>query len=266
MLDSFDQKKAQILAEIATTNEANPDLSPKGTIDELCLPIMNSINSHRDMITTSSCSGRVSVFLEGDKKGSSKIGAKGVGGHWLFVTHDKKQVPHWWKNIDFENHVENSNFKPSRFVLFKFEPLILHVKCRDLTTSQKLYQTAMSCGFRESGIGVNNIVGIRISIKLDIPIGYLNEEGKCVLLVNENYLEFIDNQAINRFNENEFKLNLLHRKISDIMFAGQELTTEETKNERRDRKRREGLAKKEALMKEREKKLGMVKDAEAEHS
>ncbi|KAI0464699.1 hypothetical protein LJB42_002320 [Komagataella kurtzmanii] len=266
MLDSFDQKKAQILAEIATTNEANPDLSPKGTIDELCLPIMNSINSHSDMITTSSCSGRVSVFLEGDKKGNSKIGAKGDGGHWLFVTHDKRQVSRWWKNIDFACRIEKSNFNPSRFVLFKFEPLILHVKCRDLTTAQKLYQTAMSCGFRESGIGVNNIVGIRISIKLDIPIGYLNEEGKCVLLVDENYLEFIDNQAINRFNENESKLNLLHRKISDMMFATTEMKIEETKNERRDRKRREGLAKQEALMKEKEKRLEMGQNEEPEDS
>lgn len=49
----------------------------------------------------------------------------------------------------------------------------MHVKCRNLPTASALYTAAMACGFRESGIGSNNLVGIRISLKLDAPLGYL---------------------------------------------------------------------------------------------
>ncbi|KPI88406.1 hypothetical protein ABL78_2471 [Leptomonas seymouri] len=38
------------------------DLSPKGSVDVKCLPVMNVLNTHADYITTSSCSGRISLF------------------------------------------------------------------------------------------------------------------------------------------------------------------------------------------------------------
>ena len=41
----------------------------------------------------------------------------------------------------------------ARSILYKFEPLILHVKCRNESMAQKLYVLAMNNGFRESGIG-----------------------------------------------------------------------------------------------------------------
>lgn len=104
----FKSHKFRILAEIASPS---PDASPKGSIDVQILPLVDQLNQHDRVFTTSSCSGRVSVFFEGQKKiatpshsernqqtpavgdpvGKAGIGGKG-GGKWLFVSHDPVDV------------------------------------------------------------------------------------------------------------------------------------------------------------------------------
>jgi hypothetical protein len=60
------------------------------------------------------------------------------------------------------------------FIMLKCEPFILHVHCKDLETATNLYQLAMSCGYRESGIGIGNkkiMVAVRTtSFSLELPI------------------------------------------------------------------------------------------------
>lgn len=218
----FDQKKASILAEIRSDK---PDLSPKGDVDVLCYPIMDLINSHSDMVTTSSCSGRLSVFLEGDKKhnGVQKSGGKGEGGRWLYVTHKCDEVTGWIDKIDRESYTfvqdgfENAIKDPvssNRLVLYKYEPFILHVKCRDFAMASKLYNTAMGCGFRESGIGSNNLVAIRINIKLDVPVGYWDEKSnKVAFCVPADYITLIDSLTSSKFQENARKMQVLYDRI-----------------------------------------------------
>lgn len=238
-MNSFDQKKAVILEEISTTSDQSPDASPKGTIDELCRPIIDLINAHKDMFTTSLCSGRVSVFLEGIKD-KTQVGAKGNEGRWLFVTHNKADVPNWWRSIDF---VGGDPAVSLRYILFKFEPLILHVKCRDYATANALFSTAMGCGFRESGIGSNNVVGIRISLKLDVPIGHLHND-QLVRIVSEEYLQLLSQLAVDRFDENERRMGNLFAAIEKMEVK---VDARESKEARRERKIREGLARREQL-------------------
>lgn len=247
MLDPFDQKKESILKEITSTNEGNRDLSPKGSIDQRCIPIMELINSNKDMVTTSSCSGRVSVFIEGIKE-QEKIGSKGNEGHWIYVNHEPT-INNWYECMDFRYNLDSfPQSELTRFILFKFEPLILHVKCRDNVIANELYKTAMNCGFRESGIGNNNIVAIRISIKLDIPIGYY-ENDVHILTVNENYLKFITKLSLDRFNENFKKLDQLYKAIVALnsMDLRANVVQKESKEERRERKIKEGMAKREEV-------------------
>lgn len=258
MQDPFDQKKESILREIGATNEVTPDASPKGTIDVKCLPIINTINANHDMVTTSSCSGRVSVFLEGIKKQEGQIGAKGHEGRWLFVTHDAEELPQWWEAVDFvygeaAGSTSSTPANTTRFILYKFEPLILHVKCRTLEMANRLYAAAMGCGFRESGIGTNNIVAIRISIRLDVPIGYMSTDDQMVSFVNKQYLEMVTKLSLDRFEENDKKLVALEQCIRalDVAVA---TPVEETKEERRERKMREGMARREGVRAEKEKK------------
>ncbi|EGV65023.1 tRNA(Phe) wybutosine-synthesizing methylase [Yamadazyma tenuis] len=246
MLDPFEQKKRQILQDISGDKDSSKDLSPKGTIDEKCIPIIDLINSNKDMVTTSSCSGRVSVFIEGIKD-HTKIGSKGNEGRWLYVNHSP-DVHNWNANFEYEQDLDTFPDSPlTRFILYKFEPLILHVKCRDLASAQALYKTAMNCGFRESGINNNNVVAIRISIKLDVPIGYLREETP-VLTVNENYLKFITKLSVDRFIENFKKLDQLYQAI-EILNNTVEVAEEqkETKDQRRQRKIEEGMARRDGV-------------------
>lgn len=249
-MSPFDQKKELILREIGETSEAQPDASPKGTIDVLCLPLINTINAHPDMVTTSLCLGRVSVFLEGIKQ-NSQIGAKGNEGRWLFVTHEPKELDDWHKLIDFSYNTEASIQENTRYILYKFEPLILHVKCRDLRTANLLFSTAMSCGFRETGIGSNNIVGIRILIKLDVPIGLL-QDGKFVSLVSPEYLKTITVLSHERFKENFRKMDQLQSSITNMGVVKEDVV--ETKEQRRERKIREGMERREHVLKEKERK------------
>lgn len=55
------------------------DFSPKGSIDVPIRPIVDLINDIDSLVTTSSCSGRISIF-----RNDSSIGAKGI--NWLMVT------------------------------------------------------------------------------------------------------------------------------------------------------------------------------------
>jgi tRNA wybutosine-synthesizing protein 3 len=93
---TFKDKKEHILAQLNMPENEYSDLSPKGSIDEGILDLIDQINQLAGMVTTSSCAGRVSVFIEGKKKASELLsdqpgiagpGGKG-GGRWQFVSHD----------------------------------------------------------------------------------------------------------------------------------------------------------------------------------
>ncbi|TQS39422.1 hypothetical protein Golomagni_00055 [Golovinomyces magnicellulatus] len=69
---SFQQKKAYILASLSIPRDQYTDSSPKGTVDEGIRQLIDKINEMSGYVTTSSCAGRISVFLEGRKKEKKK--------------------------------------------------------------------------------------------------------------------------------------------------------------------------------------------------
>lgn len=121
---SFEVKKQKILDRLAVPDEEYTDLSPKGSVDANIIPLIRDINKLPGLVTTSSCAGRSSVFLEGAQAvsggvssgGSSpeteieeSLGGNGEGaqsetqgqfaraggkgsGKWLFVSHDPVAV------------------------------------------------------------------------------------------------------------------------------------------------------------------------------
>jgi tRNA wybutosine-synthesizing protein 3 len=111
---TFHLRKSKILSQLSLPDEQYTDLSPKGSVDVGIRDLISEINAREGLVTTSSCAGRVSVYLEGCKKpkqsesqeeekeeqeegkeegkeeivnSSSAVGGKG-GGEWLFVSHD----------------------------------------------------------------------------------------------------------------------------------------------------------------------------------
>ncbi|PKY01931.1 hypothetical protein P168DRAFT_256873 [Aspergillus campestris IBT 28561] len=107
----FESRKRKILAELSVPDAEYTDLSPKGSVDVAIRDLIREINDVPGLVTTSSCAGRISVFLEGRKKvkqtqqqqlqqqtqeegeagGQARqfvpSGGKGAG-RWLFVSHD----------------------------------------------------------------------------------------------------------------------------------------------------------------------------------
>lgn len=99
--DTFESRKRKILADLSIPDEEYTDLSPKGSLDEGIRDLIRDINGLPGLVTTSSCAGRISVFLEGRKKQTQQpqqqeqqeqrrfvpSGGKGAG-RWLYVSHD----------------------------------------------------------------------------------------------------------------------------------------------------------------------------------
>ncbi len=133
------------------------DLSPKGSYDWPIRDLIDLINSHDDYMTTSSCSGRISVFIAADDAveveggGVDESGTipqtKGV--HWLLVEHGP---------VEFDN-VKNAfnNIKNQNSLCYlRCEGFILHIHCKDIEAAKDLHALALSSGFRESGITIGN--------------------------------------------------------------------------------------------------------------
>jgi len=137
----YTQKKSTILSALATPSDTYADLSPKGSVDSGIKSLIDQINTLDGIVTTSSCAGRISVFLEGAKTkaggaGQAAVpGGKGMGGRWLFVSHDAVEMP---VRVDSEDrpatrliglepqqHDAQSVLGPeARFVKFQFEPMV----------------------------------------------------------------------------------------------------------------------------------------------
>jgi tRNA wybutosine-synthesizing protein 3 len=145
---TFLTKKRKILVQLSVSDAEYDDLSPKGSIDVGIRELIDEINAAEGWVTTSSCGGRVSVFLEGrreedndgewkedgeaeDRKTTAKIGGKGGGGHWLFVSHDPVDptVPSssLAEKLGMSSLTASSPGMSSsrRLIHFKFEPMVL---------------------------------------------------------------------------------------------------------------------------------------------
>ncbi|KAL9625632.1 MAG: hypothetical protein Q9160_000345 [Pyrenula sp. 1 TL-2023] len=174
---TFQQKKDQILAELAVPTAEYTDASPKGSVDEEIRDLIDFVNALEGYVTTSSCAGRITVYAEGQKKArahkdssspsrsrpeTATTGGKGGGGRWLFVSHEpvdsRQNVPIRFSRSsqDSKNprHESLAAVEPqnARFIRFAFEPMILHVMTASLRHARPLLSAAINARFRESGV------------------------------------------------------------------------------------------------------------------
>ncbi|RDL41088.1 uncharacterized protein BP5553_01067 [Venustampulla echinocandica] len=237
---SFISKKKKILEQLAVPSDEYGDLSPKGSIDEGIRDLIDEINRIDGCVTTSSCAGRVSVFLEGSRtvsnteqdglldasriEASSKsagVGGKGGGGRWLFVSHDPVDIqsltPQWSEMLGMHREQTGAvdsllqgNSHDARFIHFKFEPMILHVLTASLEQAQHVLAAALQAGFRESGAlnltssteSPTPMVGIRsMGLALESLIGF-ESGGQGICIVPEWQLKALLEISNDRFVEN----------------------------------------------------------------
>lgn len=177
----FEKRKAAALVSMGSTE---PDKSPKGTIDRHILPLLDAINRHPSYFTTSSCSGRISILSQ-PSRAATNTHKKARGGSWLFITHDLAN-PDSVLALLFP-----TSGCPAQHddLVFRFEPFIVAVECKDVAAAQLLVTTAVSCGFRESGItsvGKRVMVAVRCSIRLEVPLG-----GGGSVMVSSEYVRYL---------------------------------------------------------------------------
>ncbi len=151
--EAFVRKKAKILSQLAVPDSEYTDASPKGSVDAGIRQLIEELNGRSGLVTTSSCAGRVSVYLEG-KKGAqqtttsgafenagegevraSSSGGKG-GGEWLFVSHDPVERPAagdgaYAALLGMGASTEigtgsgmSGSLEAARLIHFKFEPMV----------------------------------------------------------------------------------------------------------------------------------------------
>ncbi|TKA22110.1 hypothetical protein B0A50_08364 [Salinomyces thailandicus] len=214
---TFKDRKAKILEDLSIPDEQYQDLSPKGSVDEGIRELISEINDLPDYVTTSSCAGRIAVYLEGAK------GAKG-GGKWLFTSHDPIELP---RETDSESLLSvfgltdepasaPSEVEGVRFVHFKSEPMILHILTSSLEAAHHASGAALQAGFRESGSNgllrnkdgsaTTPLVAVRSSgLAFDCLIGYQLpgvEDVAVKPMVSESYLRTLVGMANQRFKTN----------------------------------------------------------------
>ena len=158
---TFELRKQKILKDLSVPDDEYTDFSPKGSVDVGIRDLIHDINELPGLVTTSSCAGRISIYLEGNKaavsvqdetslgisgngsgfsdekslgrqqKRFAATGGKGGGGKWLFVSHDPvesgKSFHELFKLVPGDGKPRADNVEGVRFVRFHFEPMVSHL-------------------------------------------------------------------------------------------------------------------------------------------
>ncbi|KAM8930145.1 tRNA wybutosine-synthesizing protein 3 homolog [Pelodytes ibericus] len=174
------------------------DVSKKGSVDQHIADTVRVINLRDYYFTTSSCSGRI-ILLE---ENSDVSVAQKQNCSWLFVTHE----------ICSPEQVLAALQKSVGNAVLKFEPLVLHIQCRQLEDAQLLHKVAIDSGFRNSGITVGKkgkmIMAVRSTHCLEVP---LSHGGKC--LVSSEYVAYVVETANQKMEENFRRISRFHSSL-----------------------------------------------------
>lgn len=176
---AFQDRKAKILSQLAVPDADYIDASPKGSVDEGIRPLMHDINAASGFVTTSSCAGRVSVFLEGRKASSATpnvitdpqdvapgssvttdgpnerlagVGGKGGGGTWLYVSHDPHYKPsevadspsgkYWIDLFDLRQSDTKPSLAPDESLgSSSSQPRLIHFKFEPMVSTSQVLST-----------------------------------------------------------------------------------------------------------------------------
>ncbi|RLN94278.1 hypothetical protein BBJ28_00006709 [Nothophytophthora sp. Chile5] len=203
---------AQLKRESLRKLRAAEDKSPKGCIDEPIVDMIQMINDHPDYVRAANSWRRIAVFC-GEAAVGNAAGEGGAaetslitkGGKWLLAEH--RTIT--FDQLDAALHSPDASSSTSNMLLFKHEPFIMHVVCRDLNAAKELLQWGIACGFRESGVVLGNrkiMCAIRTAANgLEIPLARSADH----LLVSDEYLHWIVDIANQKFEANKQKTDRL---------------------------------------------------------
>lgn len=189
---NFEKAKNEMLDKLYL-----PDRSKKGNVDEPLREFIDLINNHENYYTTSSCSGRISIFTDHDAKIKS-------GAEWLFVSHEQ---------VSFEQLEPSLEQLPESMVSFRSEGLILHVACKTFDDAVKFMIFCQNNGFKHTGIiaatkrYIVQVMGVE---RFDAPIA---REGK--LMVEKSYVRFLLDEANKKLAKTHQQINRLYSAFKE---------------------------------------------------
>eukprot|EP00388_Colpodella_angusta_P005049 GDKJ01015928.1.p1 GENE.GDKJ01015928.1~~GDKJ01015928.1.p1 ORF type:complete len:656 (-),score=124.37 GDKJ01015928.1:96-1868(-) len=154
------------------------------------------INNHPDYVTTSCCSGRITIYRGG-------MTSRKIGGALLFVSHEPV-AEHLFQNVEKclddgipyyaaastcmitpseEVNAQHTKDKlPEAEITLKMEPFVIHIECASLLAARRLLSTASSLGFKNSGantVGPKRvIVALRGSHRVEVPMRRATKAGE----------------------------------------------------------------------------------------
>jgi len=174
-----------------------------------------------------------------EQKNSKSTPGSGKGrGGWLLVSHEKIEYSELLSI--FDKHVEsgdsqtepravdtstsilesNTNELKMETLMFKVEPMLLHVAVATVDRGRQLLGLALALGFRESGLVLpsknNNRVTVAIrgmSLALTVPLAF---DGP--LCPSREYLRALVDQANHRMELNQSKLQRLYHSVRESLF------------------------------------------------
>lgn len=129
----FEAKKQKILRDLSVPDEEYTDLSPKGSVDAGIRDLIHNINQIPGLVTTSSCAGRISVFLEGGGRGGEGKGAGGNKG--ASFKEDDHKIMETEKEVGGSLEQRSSQFAPTggkgsgKWLFVTHEPVEIDVNC-----------------------------------------------------------------------------------------------------------------------------------------
>ncbi|XP_077580313.1 tRNA wybutosine-synthesizing protein 3 homolog [Stigmatopora nigra] len=204
MEKNFDQGKKRCLSKA--------DLSKKASVDEDIVHLVSLLNSHKDYFTTSSCSGRITVMDAAPER--CIVPKKDLS--WLFVSHRKCKFEDVTAALD----------KSCGNAVLKFEPFVLHVRCRRLDDAQFLLSAAVQSGFRNSGITLGKtgkiMMAVRCTHGLEVP---LSKQGS--VLVSQEYIQFLIEIANEKMEENLRRIERFYQRIQTTGMTNRRADREE---------------------------------------
>jgi tRNA wybutosine-synthesizing protein 3 len=165
------------------------DKSGKGSIDIEIFHIICQINELPDFFTTSSCSGRVVMFVPNRNKNCFET---------VFSSHESLSKVHL---NDYEKYPD---------VSLRFEPLIMHIRCRTLFHATSLLKLCQKEGGLKKtaliSLGNKIIIEIRSTDYLEMPI---KKSDQCVV----SDFGIIKKEVEKKFDKNKKRIERLNTAI-----------------------------------------------------
>ncbi|KAG9836029.1 hypothetical protein KCU98_g12804, partial [Aureobasidium melanogenum] len=233
MSSGFAAQKTDLLQQLTAPNALN-NISSRSSIDVGIRKLVDEINEIETLVTTSSCAGRIVVYLEGRsltgprsnledhaRISGASIAAEDNGGQSLFVSHDplplsgKAPVAPMLGLSDHTNLAIPPSIEGVRWMRCKFEPMnsasrqsafnLCSICLRTNRQALKLDTAASQSGFRESVRSTD--------LAFDSVIGYEADDGKLIPMVTEAYMRVMVELCNEKFRVNKERTEAFRKAL-----------------------------------------------------